>query len=291
MSIRSNYEEFLKRRREYQEQHLSQYFANQEQRYLHPFRIFGNLYYVGDTWVSAHIVDTGDGLLLFDAGNCGATALLIEAIWELGFRPSDVKWLILSHGHVDHIGAAKFFSKMFGTKIYLGAPDAEMFRMRPELSMIQDSSDLMDMLPEIDVEIQDGDCLKFGNTEIQFYLVPGHTEGCIACFFNVSDGENIKRVGYYGGFGLNTLQDQYLLDIGDFKFSMRRIYLKSIQKVRNEHVDIFMSNHGGNVELVKKYQYMLEHPGENPFLDERAWREYLDKKYKDVLNLIETETM
>ena len=73
---------------------------------MQPFQIYGNLYYVGDSWVCVHIVDTGNGLLMFDAGNCGAQAMLIHAIWELGFNPADVKWLILSHGHVDHFGAA-----------------------------------------------------------------------------------------------------------------------------------------------------------------------------------------
>lgn len=72
------------------------------------------------------------GLLLFDAGNCGngATAMLINAIWEAGFHPSDVKWLVLSHGHVDHIGAVNFFRRMFGTKIYLGNR-CRMYREHP----------------------------------------------------------------------------------------------------------------------------------------------------------------
>ena len=78
------------------------YFLNQEERYMHPFRIFGNVWYVGDSWVCVHLIDTGDGLLLLDGGNSGATAMLVNAIWEAGFKPADVKWMVISHGHLDH---------------------------------------------------------------------------------------------------------------------------------------------------------------------------------------------
>jgi metallo-beta-lactamase class B len=266
---------------------MAKVWLNQEARYVEPFRMFGNLYYVGDDWVCAHIVDTGDGLLLFDAGNCGngATAMLIQAIWEAGFNPRDVKWLVLSHGHVDHIGAANFFRRMFGTKLYLGAPDAKMFRERPEFSMIQDSSDCLDELFEPDVEIHDGEVIQFGNTQVQFYLVPGHTEGVIACFFNVNDGNDIKRVGYFGGFGFNTLQKDFLIEFGDPEMKMRDAYLASIEKVRDEAVDIFMPNHTVNVDLMNKRKYMIEHPGENPFVDSTAWKKYLNMKYEDLKKL------
>ena len=86
----------------------------------------------------------------------------------------------------DGFGAAGFFQRMFGTKIYLGAPDARMFRQTPYLSMIQESGNCMDTLADIDVEIEDGDFYRFGNVEVKFRLVPGHTKGCIACFFEVT---------------------------------------------------------------------------------------------------------
>lgn len=289
MSMAEDYAKYKeKQEKMYADPMGSRFWTKQECRYVKPFRMYGNLYYVGDTWVCAHILDTGEGLVLFDAGNCGAgaTAMLVHAIWEAGFSPADVRWLILSHGHVDHIGAANFFKRMFGTKIYLGAPDAENFLTRPELSLIQESTDYMDELFEPDVRIYDKDVLTFGNTKIQFYLVPGHTEGVISCFFDVSDGSDTKRVGYYGGFGLNTLLKSYLLEIGDTQFSMRQRYLESIRKVIDEKVDIFMPNHTGNVDLMKKREYMLSHPGENPFVDEGAWKKYLSGKYQEVEKLM-----
>lgn len=286
MSIQADYEAWMARRDKMALDGLNAFNLNQHERYVHPFRVFGNLWYVGDSWVCAHIVDTGAGLLLFDAGHSGATAMLIQAIWEAGFDPRDVKWLVLSHGHVDHIAASRFFRHMFGTKIYLGAPDARMFRERPELAFIQAGSNMDDMLFSPDVEIHDGDRVQFGNTPVEFHLAPGHTEGCIACFFPVSDGASTKRAGYYGGFGFNTLETDYLLEIGDGACTMRQKYLQSLDRFLDEPVDIFMPNHTENVDLMAKLDYRKAHPDENPFVDSGAWKGYLSEKREELLRFM-----
>lgn len=289
MSIKSDYNIYIKLQNKIKSKNTGKFWFNQESRYVEPFKIYGNLYYVGDSWVCVHIVDTGDGLLMFDAGNCGGEAMLIHSIWKLGFNPADVKWIILSHGHVDHFGAVNFFKRMFGTKIYIGKPDSKMIKEQPYLSVIHESGNCTNELFEIDYEIKDGDLLKFGNTEIKFYLVPGHTEGCIACFFDITDNNDTKRVGYYGGFGFNTLQKDFLIDIEDTSFNMRKLYLQSIKKVCDEKVDIFMGNHTSNVNLLEKRKYMLENPNENPFIDSFAWKNYLNSKYNELIELINSE--
>lgn len=251
---------------------------------MHPFRLYGNVWYVGDSWVCVHLIDTGDGLLLIDSGNCGAAAMLVNAIWEAGFNPADVKWIIHSHGHLDHFGAANFFRRMFGTKLYLGEPDARMFRERPEISAIQDSSNDADFLFEPDYEIREGDVLTFGNTTMTFYLVPGHTDGCIACFFDAYNGDEVRRCGYYGGFGFNTLQKDYLMEIGDPQFCTRQIYLESLAKVRDQKVEIFLANHCINNDTLGRRQRQLDDPdGPNPFIDEGLWARYLDQKRDELL--------
>ncbi len=159
MSLKSDYNDFITYKDRLLCDKTTKYWINQEERYIEPFQIFGNLYYVGDTWVCVHIVDTGAGLLMLDAGNCGNTALLIESIWEMGFRPEDVKWIILSHGHADHFGAVGFFRRMYGTKIYMGEPDVRMFENNPEQSVIQATGNVMESLFEVDYEIKDGDVL------------------------------------------------------------------------------------------------------------------------------------
>lgn len=286
MTVKSDYEQFVATQQTLKENPMGHFFFEQERRYVKPFTLYGNLHYVGDNWVCAHLLDTGEGLVLFDAGNIGATAMLVQAIWEAGFNPADVRWMVLSHAHVDHIGAAPFFQTMFGTQVYLGAPDADMLATRPEWTFLHDAHDVQYQGFDVDVAINDGDVFTFGNTEIQFYLVPGHTEGCIACFFDVHDGNETKRVGYYGGFGFNTLQKRHLCEYGDPDFVMRERYLASLEKVRQQPVDIFMPNHTNNVNLLEKRDSLLANPNRNPFVDSDAWGRYLDEKRAALLALM-----
>ncbi|MBQ3728885.1 MAG: MBL fold metallo-hydrolase, partial [Spirochaetales bacterium] len=262
------------------------YFQDQESRYVHPFQIFGNVWYVGDSWVCVHLIDTGDGLLLLDGGNIGATAMLVNAIWEAGFKPSDVRWMVLSHGHLDHIGGAVFFRRMFGTKIYLGEPDARDFRKRPELSLVHEAGSLAQDVFEVDHEITDGERIRFGNTEIQFYLTPGHTDGVISAFFDVTDGKRTVRAGYFGGFGFNTMRKDFLLDIGDTEFRTRQVYLDSLAKVRNQKVELFLGNHCGNNHTQEKAEMLRAGCKDNPFIDSTEWGCFLDKKRDEMLLLM-----
>ena len=287
MSLRQNYDAYAARRAVIEQDRMGGIWLNQESRYVHPFNLYGPIWYVGDDWVCVHLIDTGDGLLLIDSGNCGATAMLVNAIWEAGFNPADVKWIIHSHGHLDHTGGANFFKRMFGTKLYLSEPDARMFRERPEISMIFDTHNDCDCNFEPDYEIKEGDVLSFGNITMTFYMVPGHTDGCIAIFFDVDGPEGVKRCGYYGGFGFNTLQKDYLIEVGDPEFKTRQVYLESLAKVRDQKVEIFLGNHIINNDTLGRRQKQIENPeGPNPFVDEKIWREYLDSKRDELLKFI-----
>ena len=263
---------------------LGRHYVDQERNYVHPFRLYGNVWYVGDNWVCTHLIDTGDGLLLLDSGNIGATAMLVNAIWEAGFRPADVRWIIHSHGHLDHIGGANFFKRMFGTKLFLGAPDAAMFRDQPILSHIQGAYNAQESLFEPDAEINDGDVLALGGTTLRCRLVPGHTAGCVALFFDAHDGGETLRCGYYGGFGFNTLSRKYLETYGLDVEGRRQSYLASLAKVRDEKVDVFLGNHCANNDTVGLRQKQLENPGgPNPFVDPAAWSRYLDSRREAFL--------
>ncbi|MBQ7566413.1 MAG: MBL fold metallo-hydrolase [Oscillospiraceae bacterium] len=285
--MREGYAQYLADAEALAQKRYGKYFIRQGRRYVAPFRIYGNVWYVGDNWVCVHLIDTGDGLLLLDAGNCGAEASLLSAIAEAGFRPSDVRWIVLSHGHMDHFGASEFFRDAFGTQVLLGAPDAQMLREQPERTLIHHTGSAAVTLPTVDRELADGETVRFGGTEVMFRLVPGHMDGCVAAFFDAHGELGVKRCGWYGGFGFNTLEKNYLLELGDTSFSRRAIYLESLAKVRDEHVDIFLGNHPHNNDTLGRMRRMLEHPdAPNPFLDPDAWGAYLDKKREKLLEFM-----
>ena len=287
MTMREAYEAHIARQDREKTSRYGVHYYEQEKNFVEPFHLYGPVWYVGDSWVCVHLIDTGDGLLLIDSGNCGATAMLILSIQKAGFDPADVKWIIHSHGHMDHFGGANFFKRLFGTKLYLGAPDAKMFREKPWLTLVQTTCDDMDRIFEPDVEIRDGDVLTFGNIQIKCVLCPGHTDGVVSLFFEADGEEGVKRFGYYGGFGFNTLEKPYLLEIGDPEFKMRKVYLASLAKVRGEKVEIMLGNHTENNKTLEKRQRQLEHPdAPNPFVDPECWGKYLDGKRDALLEFM-----
>lgn len=79
-----------------------------------PFRIAGNLYFVGNEWCSSHLIDTGEGLILLDTPCASALPGLVNNIWSLGFSLEDLKYIIVSHAHTDHYGAVRALVHMTG---------------------------------------------------------------------------------------------------------------------------------------------------------------------------------
>ena len=90
---------------------------------VEPFQMVGNLYYVGNRDVSVHLVDTGDGLLLIDTGYPQTVYLLLQSIWELGFDPGKLRYILLTHAHYDHIGGVRPLVELFGCETFLGEED------------------------------------------------------------------------------------------------------------------------------------------------------------------------
>jgi len=86
-----NFERFL--------EGLKDFYLHPANYFLEPFQIFGNLYYIGDKKVCSHLIDTGDGLIVFDTGFRNAMHMQLESIRRLGFDPKDIKYIIHSHEH------------------------------------------------------------------------------------------------------------------------------------------------------------------------------------------------
>ena len=238
---------------------------------LGPFRIFGNLYYVGDRKVCPQLVDTGEGLILFDTGYGPETHLLMENIRTLGFRLEDIKIIIHTHGHFDHFGGTDQIKAISGAKVYMSRVDTQLLREKPDRSLISWGYDPSMPIPWPDVEIEDGDHIRLGNTDILCRLAPGHTPGTMCFFFDVTDGEKNYRVGYWGGVGLNQMKKEfcqkYDLPQGAF-YTM----LTTIEKLWNEPVDITLGNHPPQNATLQKRQWMLQNPGSNPFIDPTTWQ-------------------
>lgn len=102
--------------------------------YVPPIKMAPHVWYVsGNDWVASYLVDTGDGLALIDTAMHESLYLLLENICKLGRDPHEIKTILLSHAHNDHIGGARALKELTGAKLYLGAPDLYFLHERPDL--------------------------------------------------------------------------------------------------------------------------------------------------------------
>ena len=146
----------------------------------------------------------------------------------------------------------------------------------PERALVHHSCVPGATIPWPDVEVEDGDHICLGNTDIRCVLSPGHTFGTLSFFFNVSDGQQTLRVGYLGGAGFLTMYKAYC---GWYLLPQTKneCMKQTIEKLWNEKVDITLGNHPGQNNTLGKRQYMLENPGTNPFINPACWQIFLGK--------------
>lgn len=253
---------------------LQDFYDHPDKYAIEPFQIFGNLYYVGDQKVTSHLIDTGEGLILFDTGYGNTTHMLLGSIRALGFDPMDIRYIIHSHGHFDHFGSGNELREMTGAKVFMSAVDTRLLREMPERALVAWGPKPNDPVCWPDVEIGDGDHIRLGNTDITCVLSPGHTCGTMSFFFDVTDGEKTLRAGYFGGAGLLTVYKDYCKKFG-LPLNKCQLLKETLQKLSAYHVDIMLGNHPAQNRTLEKRQWMLDHPGGNDFIDPTAWPEFL----------------
>lgn len=239
-----------------------------------PFEMVPGLYYVGNTSVSSHLFDTGEGLLLLDTGYPQALYMLIGSIYELGLDPKNIRWILHTHAHVDHFGGTRMLVERYGCRTYLPAVDLPFMTEQPDLNYAE-----MLGLPynppgdtwfKTDVAVHPGDVLHFGKLTVTCHSAAGHTPGTMAYVFKLPCG--LKAV-MHGGIGLNTLKSSYAnrFGLGD---SWRKEYAASIARLRGLEADVVLGNHPAQSDTFGKLARRT--PEHNPFVDPTEWERFLD---------------
>lgn len=230
---------------------------------MKPFRMVGNLYFVGTYKASSHLIDTGAGLILIDTGYEETADAVIESVTDLGFDVRDVRYILHSHGHCDHTD---------GTPKMIAATGAETFLDEADVKYIKGWKP--------DHFLRDGDVIRLGDTEILCLATPGHTEGTVSFFFNVEEDGKVYRAGMFGGAGTNQLKKDFL-DSRGCSWLNRGAFFSSIERLKREHVDIFVGNHTWNNRTRENYE-LMQVSDTNPFIDDAKWVPFLEKCERDL---------
>lgn len=243
--------------------------------YVEPFRICGNLYFVGNRDGASHLVDTGDGLILFDTNYPNMSGMLLQAIWKCGFRPEDIRMIFHTHGHFDHFGATKLLARLSGARTFLGEKDARMFREEPRLALCEYLEGIPTEFFEPDVEVRDQDEFVLGNTVVRAIATPGHSQGAVTYEIFVTDVKETRKAILCGGTGFNTLCGDFVRE--HHNESWRRDFEHSLEIWKDLNCDIYLGNHTPQSRTLEKRAQMRE-GGPNPFLDGGvSWRHYVQE--------------
>ena len=246
--------------------------------YIKPEKIFGNLYFIGIRAVCTHLIDTSEGLIIIDPGYRESLHIIIHNIWELGFNPMLIKYIVVSHAHFDHMDSVNDLAEMTGAKTFIGKDDL------PLLTGESYQYPITSFKP--DILLGDKDIITLGNTQIRCVSTPGHTDGTTSFFFDITDGEKTYCAGMFGGAGSNTLRKAFMIE-HKIPFENRQKMVDSIKRLQNEKVDIFLGNHLQDNNTEEKLN-KIRLGEENPFLKngQAEWDAFLSKKLAQINKII-----
>ena len=258
-----------------------------------PFRVMDQIYYIGNVWVGAYLIDTGEGLILLDTMCAETTYLMVDAIYRLGYRPEQIRYILLSHAHIDHVGGAQMLKQLTGAKVFLSAEDDE-FRhneqaLHAEAAMPADVF-FRDYPYEVDCHYDDRKPIELGNVRIDTRLTPGHTPGVTTFLIHVrkEDGSEVTAA-MHGGVGVLTMSDAYSAQAG-IPSCLRDRFIADCEDMANLKVDVCLPSHpahypGDFFELSKSL-----HKDPDALVDYTAWRRFLTDRAAMARKLAEKKT-
>jgi metallo-beta-lactamase class B len=232
-------------------------------------KIIGNLYFVGTDNLGSFLVTTPQGHILINSDFESTVPQIRSSVETLGFKFTDIKILLGSHAHGDHMEGDALFKEMSGARV---------------MAMEQDVPALQAMKPggkphPIDKVIKDGEEVKLGGATLVAHLTPGHTKGCTTWTTRIQDAGKTYDVVILCSVGVNAgvqlVGNQAYPQIADD-------YMRSFKILRTLPCDVFLGAHGAFYGLAEKYA-KLGKSETNPFIDPAGYKTYLDTMEKTFL--------
>lgn len=212
--------------------------------FAEPAKVFDNLYFVGGKLHSAWALSTKDGIILIDTIYLyNFEELIVGGMKKMRLDPAQIKYLLISHAHGDHIGGAEMLQKRYGARVVMGGPDWEWVEKYPNRYKT--------MAPTRDIVATDGMKIALGETAVTIWLTPGHTPGTMSYTFTVLDNGKPLNVAYSGGTAFNFVNNTP--DPGIKNFQTHIDSQKHIaSKAAETKASVLLSNHSEFDNAVNK---------------------------------------
>jgi metallo-beta-lactamase class B len=244
-----------------------------------PFRIAGNLYYVGATGVTAFLLTGPEGHVLIDGGYPETAPLILGSIARLGFDPRDVRVLLNSHAHFDHAGGLRALQEATGARLWISEGDAPLVASGGAADRSFGPFRFLGLgrfpAPRVDHRFRDGDTIRVGPLALTAHVTAGHTPGCTTWSFPVRHGD--RELTAVSVCSLTLLPFMSLDDpVADR--GLRSDFERSFRTLRGLPADLFLASHGSFFDLERK-RPARGAAGDSaaPFIDRAGYLAYIDR--------------
>lgn len=246
--------------------------AEWEQAYQ-PFRIAGNLYYVGTYDLACYLITTAEGNILINTGLASSAKQIKKNIETLGFKFSDIKILLNTQAHHDHMGAMAVIKKQTGAQLLLDEKDSAVAADGGSSDYALGGHGSTYKPVKADRVLHNGDTITLGSMQLIILHHPGHTKGSCSFLFTVADEQKSYTVLIANMPTIVT--DKPFADISDYP-GIAADYAYTLQVMKNIHFDIWLASHASQFDLHAKHQ-----PGDayHPaaFIDQKGYDEQINE--------------
>ena len=240
-----------------------------------PFPIYGGSYYVGPQGVASVLITSPKGHILIDGGTPKSAATIIEHIRRLGFKPEEIKYILVSHEHFDHAGGLAQLQRVSGATVLTSAAAKPVLESgKPNRGDPQFGA-LPDIEPVENVQaVRDGDVVTVGPLAVKANYTPGHTQGGITWTWTAIEPAGAMNMVYadsLNAFGLNGFRYSGNPHYPSAKADIER----SIARVATLPCDILVSAHPEASGLFERHARQANE-GSTAFIDREACRRYAE---------------
>lgn len=250
-----------------------------------PFRIIGNVYYVGSLGLASYLITTPDGHILVDTGLREVGAQVLENIAALGFKPGDVKIMLSTHAHFDHVAGHALVKSKTGARVFATAEDAALLESGGATDFRFGGEYAFDKVT-VDRRVTHGETVALGGTTLTAHVVPGHTKGNTAWTFPVRDGGKTYTAIIAPSMSINP--GVKLVSYAPYP-NIARDYAASLDYLDTLTPDVFLAPHTGFFDMEAKLKKLRDGATENPFIDPVGYRAFVAGYRAGFLAQLKTE--
>jgi len=239
-------------------------------------RVVGNVYYVGSANYASYLIATPVGHVLINSSFESTVPWIRANIEKLGFRFQDVKILLTSHAHADHVAGNFLVQELTGAKAMVMAGDEGLVRSggRNDFHYGDKAAFKPSRVHHV---LRDGEEVKLGDAVLTAHLTPGHTKGCTTWTLKAAEGGKTYDVVIIGSPNVNP--GYKLVDNVNYP-AIATDFARTFQVLKSLHCDVFLGAHGNYYAMEEKHKLLENRPSRNPFIDPDGYRGYVESKEK-----------